>query len=83
MVMWIIFFGGVMREMGAFEPLARLCMMLSTKVRHLMFWNAVLCIIGNMLLSDDQAQMATTVSYTHLDVYKRQQDLRLQYVQAT
>lgn len=59
MVMWVIFFGGVMREMGAFEPLAKLCMMLSRKVRHLMFWNAVLCIIGNMLLSDDQAQMAT------------------------
>lgn len=59
MVMWIIFFGGVMREMGAFEPLAKLCLKLSKKVRHLMFWNAILCVIGNMLLSDDQAQMAT------------------------
>ena len=59
MVMWIIAFGGVMRKMGAFEPLAMLCIRLSKKVRHLMFWNAILCIMGNMLLSDDQAQMAT------------------------
>ncbi|MGI6257127.1 MAG: Na+/H+ antiporter NhaC family protein [Anaerovoracaceae bacterium] len=59
MVMWVIFFGGVMREMGAFKPLAIMCMKLSKKVRHLMFCNAILCIIGNMLLSDDQAQMAT------------------------
>lgn len=59
MVMWVIAFGGVMREMDAFRPLATLCFKLSKKVRHLMFWNAILCIIGNMLLSDDQAQMAT------------------------
>lgn len=59
MVMWIIAFGGVMREMDAFRPLAVLCFKLSKKVRHLMFWNAILCILGNMLLSDDQAQMAT------------------------
>lgn len=59
MVMWVIAFGGVMREMDAFRPLAILCFKLSHKVRHLMFWNAILCIIGNMLLSDDQAQMAT------------------------
>lgn len=59
MVMWVIFFGGVMREMGAFQPLAIICLKLSKKVKHLMFWNAILCIIGNMLLSDDQAQMAT------------------------
>ena len=59
MVMWVIAFGGVMREMDAFRPLALFCLKASKKVRHLMFWNAVLCIIGNMLLSDDQAQMAT------------------------
>lgn len=59
MVMWIIAFGGVMREMDAFRPLAALCFKLSKKVRHLMFWNSILCILGNMLLSDDQAQMAT------------------------
>lgn len=59
MVMWVIGFGGVMKEMDAFRPLAILCLKASKKVRHLMFWNAILCIIGNMLLSDDQAQMAT------------------------
>ncbi len=59
MVMWVIAFGGVMREMDAFRPLAMLCLKASKKVRHLMFWNSILCIIGNMLLSDDQAQMAT------------------------
>lgn len=59
MVMWVIAFGGVMREMDAFRPLAMFCLKASKKVRHLMFWNAILCIIGNMLLSDDQAQMAT------------------------
>lgn len=59
MVMWVIAFGGVMREMDAFRPLAMLCLKASRKVRHLMFCNAILCILGNMLLSDDQAQMAT------------------------
>lgn len=58
-VMWVIAFGGVMREMDAFRPLALFCLRASKKVRHLMFWNSILCIIGNMLLSDDQAQMAT------------------------
>lgn len=59
MVMWIIAFGGIMREMDAFRPMAMFCIRASKKVRHLMFWNAMLCILGNMLLSDDQAQMAT------------------------
>lgn len=59
MVMWVIAFGGVMKEMDAFRPLAMLCLRASKKVRHLMFCNAILCILGNMLLSDDQAQMAT------------------------
>ena len=48
-----------MREMDAFRPMAMFCIRASKKVRHLMFWNAMLCILGNMLLSDDQAQMAT------------------------
>lgn len=59
MVMWVIAFGGIMRKMDAFRPLAILCLAASRKVRHLMFWNCILSIIGNMLLSDDQAQMAT------------------------
>ena len=59
MMMWIAAFGGVMGAMNAFDPLAKLVVKLSHNVRQLMFWNGVLCIAGNAILSDEMAQIVT------------------------
>lgn len=59
MMMWVAAFGGVMQEMNAFEPLAKLVVKMSKKVRHLMTWNAVLSLIGNATLADEMAQIVT------------------------
>ena len=59
MMMWISAFGGVMNHMKAFDPLAKLVLRMSTKVRHLMTWNAVLSMAGNALLADEMAQIVT------------------------
>lgn len=59
MMMWVAAFGGVMSKMRAFDPLARLIVFLSKKVRHLLGWNAILAILGNAVLSDEMAQIVT------------------------
>ncbi|MBQ3920784.1 MAG: Na+/H+ antiporter NhaC family protein [Firmicutes bacterium] len=59
MMIWVAAFGGVMRLMDAFAPLARMIRKLSKKVRHLMGWNAVLSLLGNAALSDEMAQIVT------------------------
>ena len=59
MMMWVAAFGGVMQEMNAFEPLAKLVVKMSKKVRHLMTWNAVLSLIGKATLADEMAQIVT------------------------
>ncbi len=59
MMMWVAAFGGIMQKMDAFAPLAALVVKLSKKVRHLMGWNAVLCLLGNAALSDEMAQIVT------------------------
>lgn len=59
MMMWVAAFGGVMQEMNAFEPLAKLVVKLSKKVRHLMTWNAMLSLLGNATLADEMAQIVT------------------------
>jgi len=59
MMMWVAAFGGIMNSMNAFEPLAHLIVKMSTKVRHLMGWNAVLCLVGNVALADETAEIAT------------------------
>lgn len=59
MMMWVAAFGGIMNSMGAFEPLAKLVVMLSKNVHHLMGWCGVLCIVGNAALSDEAAEIAT------------------------
>ena len=59
MMMWIAAFGGVMGAMNAFEPLANLIVKISKNVRQLMFWNGVLCLAGNAILSDEMAQIVT------------------------
>ena len=59
MMMWVAAFGGVMQLMDSFQPLAKLIAKISFKVRHLLGWNAVLCLLGNAALSDEMAQIVT------------------------
>lgn len=59
MMCWVAGFGGVMNSMNAFEPLAKLIVKMSSKVRHLMGWCGVLCLVGNVCLADETAQIAT------------------------
>lgn len=59
MMMWVAAFGGVMNSMNAFAPLANLIVKMSSKVRHLMGWNAILCLLGNVALADETAEIAT------------------------
>ncbi len=59
MMMWVAAFGGVMQKMEAFAPLAKLVVLLSRKVRHLLGWNAILSLIGNFALADEMAQIVT------------------------
>lgn len=59
MMLWIGAFGGVMGRMNAFEAIASLVMKCVRKVRHLMFANALLCLLGNAALADEMAQIVT------------------------
>ena len=59
MMMWVAAFGGVMQCMDAFAPLAALIAKMSKKVRHLLGWNAVLSLLGNVALADEMAQIVT------------------------
>lgn len=59
MMMWIAAFGGIMREMDAFAPLANFIVRCSKKVRHLLTWNALLSFLGNAVLADEMAQIVT------------------------
>lgn len=59
MMMWVVAFGGIMGRMNAFQPIANFFIKISKNVRQLLTCNAFLCIIGNMMLSDEVAQMAT------------------------
>lgn len=59
MMLWVGAFGGVMRKMNAFDPIAEAILKVVTKVRHLMFANATLCLLGNAALADEMAQIVT------------------------
>ena len=59
MMMWVAAFGGIMNAMNAFAPLARFVIKISRNVHQLMGWCGVLCLIGNMALADEAAQVAT------------------------
>lgn len=59
MMLWVGAFGGVMRKMNAFDSIAALILKVAKKVRHLMFCNALLCLIGNAALADEMAQIVT------------------------
>ena len=59
MMLWVGAFGGVMRLMNAFDPVAVLVARVVRKVRHLMFANSLLCLLCNAALSDEMAQIVT------------------------
>lgn len=59
MMMWVGAFGGIMAKMKAFEPLSLLVTKISRRVRDLMTCNAIFCLLGNVALSDEMAQIVT------------------------
>ncbi len=59
MMMWVGAFGGVMRLMKAFEPVARGVLKMVHNVRQLIFSNGIMCLIGNAALGDEMAQIVT------------------------
>lgn len=59
MMMWVAAFGGVMRKMNAFQPLADFSVSISKNVSQLLFWNGVISILGNAALADEMAQITT------------------------
>lgn len=59
MVLWIVAFGGVMSSMNAFGAIADLVVRFAHNVRQLMFANGILCLIGNVALANDFAEIAT------------------------
>ena len=59
MMAWVAAFGGIMNSMDAFDPLAKLVLKLSRNVQQLMGWCGVLCLVGNAVLADEAAQVAT------------------------
>ena len=59
MMLWIGAFGGVMAKMDAFDGIAKIVMKCVHKVRHLMFANGLLCLLGNAALADEMAQIVT------------------------
>lgn len=59
MMLWIGAFGGVMRRMNAFDSISKFILKYVKKVRHLMFANGLLCLVGNAALADEMAQIVT------------------------
>lgn len=59
MMMWVAAFGGIMAKMKAFEPLSKFIVWISRSVRQLMFYNGLLSLFGNAVLSDEMAQIVT------------------------
>ena len=61
MMMWVGAFSGIMSKINAFEPLSKAIMKCAKNVRQLMFMNGLLCIAGNAALSDEMAQIVTSL----------------------
>ncbi len=59
MMAWVSAFGGIMNSMNAFAPLTGLITRISRNVQQLMGWCGVLCLVGNVALADEAAQVAT------------------------
>ena len=59
MLFWAMGFGAVMRRMDAFSPIAQFFVKISTRVRHLLVCNGLLCLLMNATLNEEMSQMAT------------------------
>ena len=59
MMLWIAAFGGIMNAMNAFDPISRGVVRISRNVQELMGWCGTICLLGNMALADEAAQVAT------------------------
>ncbi|WP_027631795.1 Na+/H+ antiporter NhaC family protein [Clostridium hydrogeniformans] len=59
MMMWVGAFGGIMAKMNAFAPISKFFSGLARNVRQLSFLNGILCLLGNIALSDEMAQIVT------------------------
>lgn len=59
MMLWIGAFGGIMSSINAFEPISNFVLRISRNVRQLLFYNGVMCLIGNAALADEMAQIVT------------------------
>lgn len=59
MMAWVSAFGGIMNSMDAFAPLSHLVTRISRNIHQLMGWCSVLCLVGNVALADEAAQVAT------------------------
>ncbi|MCH4890328.1 Na+/H+ antiporter NhaC family protein [Acidaminobacter sp. JC074] len=70
MIMWVAAFGGIMNSINAFEPLAKLVVKFAKNIRHLMFSNALLCLIGNFILGDEIAEIVTMSPVIKSNTYK-------------
>lgn len=53
LMLWVMAMGRVMRSMDAFAVVGQLLVKLSANVRMLISWNGILCLLGNMALSED------------------------------
>lgn len=53
LMLWVMAMGAVMRSMDAFSVVGRLLTRISNRVRTLISLNGVLCLLGNMALSED------------------------------
>ncbi|MEW8956974.1 Na+/H+ antiporter NhaC family protein [Clostridium sp.] len=59
MMMWVGAFGGIMGKINAFAPISKFFSSLARNVRQLSFLNGILCLLGNVALSDEMAQIVT------------------------
>jgi Na+/H+ antiporter NhaC len=59
MMIWVSALGGIMSRMNAFNPIAEFIVKKSTKVRHLMTANYILCLLGNACFGDENSTIVT------------------------
>ena len=89
MMMWVAAFGGIMNAMHAFDPLAKGVVRISRNVQQLMGWCGVICLVGNMALADEAAQVATMspivreIAEQHVETETEQDAYRLRLRLAT
>ena len=64
LILWITAFSGIIASMNAFAPIGKFVLKHSKKVSHLMTWNALIAMFCNAALSDEMAEITTSVPIT-------------------